>query len=63
LSYTKFEYHNLSVPAEARAGDEARISVEVQNVGRSAGDEVVELHVKASTSVPIPPWRASSEST
>jgi beta-glucosidase len=56
LSYTNFKYQNLSVPVEVRAGEDAKISVEVQNVGKSAGDEVVELYVKAlkaSTPVPI----------
>jgi beta-glucosidase len=56
LSYTKFKYQNLSVPKELRALEGAKISVEVQNVGESAGDEVVEPSVKAlkaSTPVPI----------
>jgi beta-glucosidase len=56
LSYTRLKYQNLSVPEEVRAGEDVRISVEVQNVGKSAGDEVVELYVKAlkaSTAVPI----------
>jgi hypothetical protein len=66
LSYTKLKHQNLSVPEEVRAGEAAKISVEVQNVGKSAGDEVVELYVKAlkaSTSYRSAPWRASSEST
>jgi beta-glucosidase len=47
LSYAKFKYQNLSVPREVRAGEAAKISVEVQNVGKSPGDEVVQLYVKA----------------
>ena len=56
LSFTRFSYGNLEVPAEIRAGDSARVSVEVSNVGASAGDEVVELYVKnltSSATVPI----------
>jgi beta-glucosidase len=47
LSYTKFKYQSLSVPEEVRAGNEAKISVEVQNMGKSVGHEVVQLYVKA----------------
>lgn len=55
LSYTKFEYANLLVPGEATAGDEIKISVEVQNSGKFAGDEVVQLYVKdIAASVPVP---------
>jgi beta-glucosidase len=47
LSYTKFEHQNLSVPEEVRAGEAAKISVEVQIVGKSAGDErVVEFKLE-----------------
>ncbi len=56
LSYTKFSYGNFVVPAEIKTGDSAKISVEVRNVGASAGDEVVELYVKnltSSATVPI----------
>jgi beta-glucosidase len=55
LSYAKFEYANLVVPNEAKAGDEIKISVEVQNTGKVAGDEVVQLYVKdVAASVPVP---------
>lgn len=55
LSYTKFSYNNLIVPAEVRPGDSAAISVEVQNIGALPGDEVVELYVKdLSAAVPVP---------
>lgn len=56
LSYTKFSYAKLVAPAEIKTGDSARVSVEVRNVGASAGDEVVELYVKnltSSATVPI----------
>jgi beta-glucosidase len=55
LSYTKFAYANLLVPNETKAGDEVKISVEVQNTGKVAGDEVVQLYVKdVEASVPAP---------
>ncbi len=55
LSYTKFEYENLIVPNETQAGDSINISVEVQNTGKAAGDEVVQLYIKdLVTSIPAP---------
>jgi beta-glucosidase len=55
LSYTRFEYYNLSVPKETTAGTETTVSVEVKNVGKVAGDEVIQLYVKnLRASVPTP---------
>ena len=45
LSYTRFAYHDLRVPDQLRAGDTARVSIEVENAGPCAGDEVVELYL------------------
>jgi beta-glucosidase len=43
------------VPNETKAGDDFKISVEVQNTGKIAGDEVVQLYVKdMEASVPVP---------
>ena len=57
LSYTRFRYSNLSItPSRPEAGSAVRVSVEVENAGGRAGDEVVQLyltHVKSSSSVPI----------
>jgi beta-glucosidase len=57
LSYTRFAYSNLQLSTDSiPAGDPVTISVDVQNVGQRAGDEVVQLyvsHVKASVPVPI----------
>jgi beta-glucosidase len=53
LSYTKFEYRNLTVLDELTTGDDVTISVEVSNIGQMAGDEVVQLYVKKpQTSAP-----------
>jgi beta-glucosidase len=55
LSYTKFEYDNLKIADEIKAGDDIKISVEVRNTGKIAGDEVVQLYIKdIEASVPVP---------
>ncbi|GAB3855100.1 glycoside hydrolase family 3 protein [Hymenobacter terrigena] len=46
LSYTAFNYSNLKVAATAATGQPVTVSVEVQNRGRRAGDEVVQLYVR-----------------
>ena len=57
LSYTRFRYGKAYVmPGSIPANGEATISIEVQNTGKSAGDEVVQLYVHAvKSSVPMPP--------
>ncbi len=47
LSYTQFRYRDLRVPLRVRAGDSAEVSVEVENAGGVAGEEVVELYLTA----------------
>ena len=56
LSYTKFKYDKLKLSAsKINAGDTLTITVEVQNVGNLAGDEVVQLYVKdVAASAPVP---------
>jgi beta-glucosidase len=47
LSYTKFSYSDLNVPAQAiAAGQPMNADVTVTNNGRVAGDEVVQLYLK-----------------
>ena len=46
LSYTTFEYSNLKVLSKPTTGQPIRVSVEVQNTGVRAGDEVVQLYVR-----------------
>jgi beta-glucosidase len=56
LSYTSFKYLNLKMPLQIQNGKEIKISVNVKNTGKTAGDEVVELYVKdlkSSETVPI----------
>lgn len=52
LSYTTFAYRDLALPARVRAGDEASVSVTVENTGAVAGEEVVQLYVTG----PAPGW-------
>ncbi|HWO12544.1 MAG TPA: glycoside hydrolase family 3 C-terminal domain-containing protein [Polyangiaceae bacterium] len=48
LSYTRFEYEDIEVSKPKVAlGDELVVSAEVKNVGERAGDEVVQLYLKA----------------
>ncbi len=56
LSYTSFAYSNLQIsPAQIKAGECVIVQVEVENVGRRAGDEVVQLYVKdVQASQPVP---------
>ncbi len=55
MSYTKFSYRDLRIPPEIRAGNSLRVSVEVQNTGDRAGDEVVQLYLKHNNAgVPVP---------
>jgi beta-glucosidase len=45
LSYTTFAYRHLELPAQAATGSTVEISVEVENTGSVAGEEVVQLYV------------------
>ena len=46
LSYSKFDYNNLKLPAQpVAAGDSVVAEVDVKNVSDRAGDEVVELYL------------------
>ncbi len=64
LSFTQFQYCHLQVePTKASAGQTVRVSIEVQNVGRRDGDEVVQVYVsdvEASVRVPTR-WLAGFE--
>ncbi|MGD1101109.1 MAG: glycoside hydrolase family 3 N-terminal domain-containing protein [Terriglobia bacterium] len=56
LSYTVFQYDRLRVePARIGIAGKARVSVQVTNAGKMAGDEVVQLYVHEQiSSVPRP---------
>ena len=52
LSYTRFEYSNLRVPASAGPGP-IDISVDVKNAGARAGAEVAQLYVADDATVEV----------
>jgi len=48
LSYTSFQYKNLRLEqTEIHSGDSTSLSVEVSNIGKVKGEEVVQLYIKA----------------
>jgi beta-glucosidase len=53
LSYTTFGYHNLNLPKQAAPGDEVKVSIEVENTGTVAGEEVVQLYLRRIGDGPI----------
>ena len=48
LSYTKFEYSNLTLPKKIKLNAKFSVHVNVQNTGKVMGDEVVQLYVSSS---------------
>ena len=55
LSYTSFEYRDLRVKKSVKAGETLKVTAEVRNTGRLAGDEVAQLYVTgAAASAPVP---------
>jgi beta-glucosidase len=54
LSYTTFAYRNLSLPGQTAAGEIVNVAVQVENTGKMAGEEVVELYVKSPGAPPAP---------
>jgi beta-glucosidase len=55
LSYTRFSFANLSVPAAPAADGTVTVSVDVKNTGSRAGADVVQVYVAAPTSAGEPP--------
>ncbi|MBI5021531.1 MAG: glycoside hydrolase family 3 C-terminal domain-containing protein [Ignavibacteriales bacterium] len=56
LSYTNFDYSNLKLETgNINTGESLSVSVDVSNIGKRAGDEVVQLYIKhLNASVPVP---------
>ncbi len=55
MSYSTFRYGNLNLPSAVRAGEDVRVSVDVENTGEMAGEEVAELYLRnLNASVPVP---------
>lgn len=55
LSYTTFEYSQLSVAARVNAGEPVEVSATIKNTGAAPGKEVVQLYVRdVQASLPRP---------
>lgn len=55
LSYTTFKYGKLSVAKTSASGSDLKVTVNVKNTGKMAGEEVVQLYLSnLSASVPVP---------
>jgi beta-glucosidase len=55
LSYTTFEYSDLQVPAEVKAGEDVSVTVTVKNSGSFTGKETVQVYVRdIKSSLPRP---------
>ena len=65
LSFTRFAYSNLRVePAEIRAGGEARVTLDVKNIGDRAGVDTVQLYIHeqyAPVSTPVKQLRGFAQ--
>jgi beta-glucosidase len=56
LSYTEFEYSNLKImPEKISPEGKVTIKVDVQNIGKCKGDEVVQLYLRDVVSNPARP--------
>jgi beta-glucosidase len=57
LSYTEFDYSNLQMEASSiPIGKTLKVSCQVKNIGRSSGQEVVQLYLRdliASVATPV----------
>lgn len=56
LSYTEFEYSGLTVSDTVHAGERVKVSVEIQNTGKIAGEEVIQLYINnvvSSVATPV----------
>jgi beta-glucosidase len=55
LSYTSFKYDNFNIEEKYKIGDSVKISVDVKNEGKVAGDEVVQVYISdLNAPVPVP---------
>ena len=56
LSYTNYDYSNLTVsPDTIQIGEPAKVTVDVTNTGKVAGDEIVQLYIRDMVSLPTRP--------
>jgi beta-glucosidase len=58
LSYTTFEYSNLTLSEDEISADgELTVSIDIENTGDRAGDEVVQLYVRDVESSVVQPMK------
>ena len=57
LSYTDFEYSNLSVPESMSSDDDLSLSFDITNTGDMDGDEVVLIYINDKVSTVTTPVR------
>lgn len=58
LSYTSFEYSNISLSSKTiKENESLKISVDVKNIGRIAGDEVVQVYLTYPPQIKNAPLR------
>jgi len=55
LSYTSYEYSNLTVDKSSDTQSDVEVSVEVKNTGKTGGEEVVQIFVSNKTAKTIVP--------
>ncbi len=48
LSYTTFEYSNLTITNNAQTNDTLIVSIDIKNTGDMAGDEVAQLYISSN---------------
>ncbi len=58
LSYTRFRYDQLKVPAVSASGKKITVSVRVTNTGKRDGEEVVQLYVSSENKTIKAPLKA-----
>jgi beta-glucosidase len=61
LSYTHFNYKNLTLPKKIKNGQPIKVTVEIANIGRLSGAEVCQLYVhdvKSSLARPVKELKA-----
>ncbi len=51
LSYTKFKYSNLNIsPQKANIGNNIELSIDIENMGDSIGEEITQLYISNTSS-------------
>ena len=54
LSFTEYSYSDLQIPESIKAGEPVAVSVQVQNTGKMAGEEVVQVYLTHNTKAEKP---------